>query len=896
VALEPGSSVGPYEVVAKLGAGGMGEVYRARDTRLNRDVAIKTLPSYVAMDRERAERFDREAKLLAALNHPHIAGIHGLEQSAAGVCLVLELVDGESLAAKIGVTPIPVGEALRIARQIADALLAAHDKGIIHRDLKPANVMLTADGQVKVLDFGLGKVVESDPAKDTSNSPTMTLGATQVGMLLGTAAYMSPEQAKGQNADKRSDVWAFGCVLFEMLTGTRAFQGDDVSDTLAAVLKSEPAWAALPADVPPAVRALLEGCLDKSRRSRLADVSAAIFVIDRHQNLGGSKAASEPPASPPLPMWKRLLPLAETAVGVAALVSLAWWAAWPAATPGAISRFVVPLTEEQTFSNSARRVVAVSPDGTAMVFSGGTPLYIRRFGELNAQAIPGADKALLGPVFSPDGGQIAYWSAGDRQIKRIGIGGGAPVPIRPAAGAPFGMQWGEAGLVVGLGVGGVVRISDRGDVEDLVKVEPGEAASDPQLLPGGRHLLVTIGAEVGSSIETWDKARIVVYNLDTKARTVVRDGANGGRYIRTGHLLYAVGGTIFAAPFDLREMRESGPSVPVVEGVRRGVTGVVHYDVSPSGVLAYAPGPLGTSLVPSGLAFTDRTGAVEQLKLAPASFGFPRASKDGRSIAFELTQAGETSIWVYALAGSTSMRRLTLTGRSRHPVWSSDSQQIAFQSDREGDLGIFAQRADGTGPVTRLTRAEKGEAHVPESWSPNGQHLLYSATKGTEVTSWVLSVRDGRAEKFGGVTSSRPITAEFHPFGNWVAYSSDAGRQEGFVFVQPFPPTGEIHQVSKDGENGHHPMWSPDGKELFYIPQVGRFVSVGVMLKPTFTFTDPKQMPRKFAVSSPVSQRPWDIARDGRTLSIYEAGVSGAPELRVVLNWFEELTARVPVR
>ena len=894
VSLSPGSSVGPYQIVGSLGAGGMGEVYRARDTRLNRDVAIKTLPASVAMDRERAERFDREAKLLAALNHPHIAGIHGVEHAGGAMCLVLELVEGQSLAARISGTPLPVDEALRVARQIADALVAAHDRGIIHRDLKPANVMLTADGQVKVLDFGLGKVVEPDSSKDLSNSPTMSLGGTQVGMLLGTAAYMSPEQAKGLPADKRSDVWAFGCVLFEMLTGARAFHGDDVSETLAAVLKSDPGWGVLPADVPPAVRALLESCLQKSRRTRLADLSAAMFVIDRHQHFGA--ATDRPSADGRAPFWRRVVPLAATAVVVAALVSAAWWAARPAPAPVRTSRFVVPLTEAQAFSNSARRVVAVAPDGTAVVFSGGTPLHIRRFGELNAQVIPGADVALLGPVFSPDGRQIAYWSAGDRAIKRISVEGGATVPIRAGAGAPFGMHWSEAGLVVGLGPNGVIRISDRGEVEDLLKLAAPEAASDPQLLPDGRHLLVTIGSEVGSTIESWDKANVVVFTLATGTRKVIREGANGARYISTGHLLYAVGGTVFAAPFDLRELRETGPSVPVVEGVRRGVTGVVHYDVSPTGVLAYAPGPAGTSFMPSGLTFTDRSGVIAQLKISPASYGFPRASKDGRSIAFELTQSGETSVWVYALSGATSMRRLTLTGRSRHPVWSPDSLRIAFQSDREGDLGLFAQRADNTGGVTRLTKADKGEAHVPESWSPDGAHLLYSVIKGPETTLWVLSLRDSRAEKFGGVTSSRPTTAEFDPTGRWVAYSSDAGRQEGFVFVQPFPATGEIHQVSKDGENGHHPMWGPDGKELFYIPQVGRFVAVGVSMKPTFTFTDPRPVPRKFAVSSPVSQRPWDIAPDGRVLSVYEAGVSGAPEIHVVLNWFEELRTRVPVR
>ncbi len=875
----------------------MGEVYRARDIRLNRDVAIKTLPTHVATDRERAERFDREAKLLAALNHPHIAGIHGVEQSGGSMCLVLELVEGQSLADRLAGAPLPVAEALRIARQIADALVAAHDRGIIHRDLKPGNVMLTADGQVKVLDFGLGKIVEPDSSKDVSNSPTMSLGGTQIGMLLGTAGYMSPEQAKGLPADKRSDVWAFGCVLFEMFTGTRAFQGDDVSETLAAVLKSEPGWGSLPADVPPAVRAMLESCLEKSRRTRLADLSAALFVIDRHQSLG-TTATSGISAAPPAPrgaLWTRALPCVATAAVVAALVSAMWWMARPAPASAPISRFILGLTEAQTFSNSARRVVAVSPDGTALAFSGGTPLFIRRFNELNAHAIPGADTALLGPVFSPDGRQVAYFSSNDRTIKRINVEGGAPVSIRTQVGAPFGMRWTEAGLIVSLGTNGVIQISDQGEEKQLIKLESPDAASDAQLLPGGRHLLVTIGAEVGSTVESWDKARVMVYDLQVGTRTVVRENANGARYIPTGHLLYAVGGTVFAAPFDLRQMRETGPSVPVVEGVRRGVTGVVHFDVSPSGVLAYAPGPAGPSLMPTGMVFMDRSGVIEPLKLPPASYGFPRVSKDGKSIAFELNQSGETSIWVYALSGVTSMKRLTLTGRNRHPVWSPDGR-VAFQSDREGDFGIFAQRADGTGGVTRVTKAETGVVHAPESWSPDGQHLLYSATKGADVTLWVVSLRDGRTEPFGGVKASRPITAEFHPSGTWVAYASDANRQEGFVYVQPFPATGEIHQISKDGENGHHPMWSPDGKELFYIPQVGRFVVAGVSIKPTFTFTDPRPVPRKFAVSSPVSQRPWDVGRDGRVISVYEAGVSGAPELHVVLNWFEELRTKAPIR
>jgi len=870
----------------------MGEVYRARDTRLNRDVAIKTLPAHVASDRERTERFQREAQLLAALSHPHIAGIFGLEQTGAATCLVLELVDGESLAARLSAGPLPVAEALRIARQIADALLAAHDKGIVHRDLKPANVMLTSDGQAKVLDFGLGKVIEPDSARDVSNSPTMTLGATQVGMLLGTAAYMSPEQAKGLAADKRSDVWAFGCVLFEMLTGARAFHGDDVSESLAAVLKSEPGWATLPAGTPAPVRALLESCLQKSRRARIADLSAAIFVIDHQESLAAQTGTA---GAAKRPLARRLLPLAATAVLGAGVVSLAWWALRPAAAVRPTSRFVVALTDEQTFSSSTRPVVAVSPDGTRIVFVGNKGLFVRPIGEFAAHLIPGTEGALE-PTFSSDGREIAFWSSTNRNVQRINADGGVPVTIAPATQA-ITLAWSRYGLLAGNGPAGVSLLANGGAATNIVSVDARQYAYGPQFLPGGRHVLVSIGNQAASSQEILEQWRVVAYSLDTGATTLVRDGASAARYLPTGHLVFAIGGTLYAAPFDPRSLKITGPEVAVVEGVRRGLTGAAHYDFSDSGVLAYVPGPASTTSVPGGLAFADRSGAVEQLPVRTGAYDYPRAAPNGKSIAFELSQSGDVSVWVYDLKSGTSMRRLTLVGkRNRYPVWSPQSDRIAFQSDREGDLGIFAQRADGTGAVVRLAKAEAGVEYIPESWSPTGDHLLFTAMKGAEATLSVLSLRDGSIAPFGGVKSGRPVTAVFSPDGKWVAYSTDADRTEGFVYVQPFPATGEIRQISKDGENGHHPMWAPGGKELLYVPQVGRLVVVSISTTPTFTFSDPKPVPRRFAVSNPVTERPWDIAPDGRILSIYDSTLSMTPEIRVVLDWFDELRARVPIR
>ena len=875
----------------------MGEVYRARDTRLNRDVAIKTLPAQVASDRERTERFQREAQILAALSHPHIAGIYGLEQTGAATCLVLELVDGESLAARLSAGPLPVAEALRLARQIADALLAAHDKGIVHRDLKPANVMLTADGQAKVLDFGLGKVVESESARDVSNSPTMTLGATQAGMLLGTAAYMSPEQAKGLAADKRSDVWAFGCVLFEMLTGARAFHGDDVSESLAAVLKSEPGWATLPPGTSAPVRALLESCLQKSRRARLADLSAAIFVIDHQASLAAPIGAVGVPLPARQSLARRLLPLAATAVLVAGVVSLAWWALRPVTAARPTSRFVIALTDEQTFSSGTRPILAVSPDGTNLVFVGNKGLFVRPIGEFAARLIPGTEGA-LGPAFSPDGHEIAYWSNTARTVQRISTEGGVPATIVPTSPQTISLEWSPYGMLAGDGLSGLSMLGNGTPAKKIMSLDARQFASSPRFLPGGRHVLVSIASQSSSSQETLERWRVVAYSLDSGATTLVRDGASAARYLPTGHLVFAIGGTLYAAPFDPRTLKITGPEVAVVEGVRRGTSGAAHYDVSESGVLAYVAGPPATTSSPGGLAFADRSGAVEQLPVRTGGYDYPRAAPNGKSIAFELSQPGDLSVWVYNLKSGTSMSRLTLVGkRNRYPVWSPQSDRIAFQSDREGDLGIFAQRVDGTGAVVRLTKAEAGDEHIPESWSPTGDHLLFTVLKANQAaTLFVLSLRDGSIAPFGGVKSGRPVTAVFSPDGKWVAYSTDADRSEGFVYVQPFPATGEIHQISKDGENGHHPMWASGGKELLFVPQVGRLVSVSISTAPTFTFSDPKPVPRRFAVSNPITERPWDVAPDGRILSIFDSSMSMTPEIRVVLNWFDELRARVPVK
>ena len=506
MALTAGTRLGQYEILAPLGAGGMGEVYRGRDTKLDREVALKILPDAFTNDPERVARFRREAQVLAALNHPHIAAIYGLDEANGSQFLVLELVDGESLDARLARGPIPVDESLEIARQIAEALEAAHEKGIIHRDLKPANVALTGDGQVKVLDFGLAKLGVTDKAGATGavrpdgalDSPTITSPTmmTAVGMILGTAAYMSPEQAKGLTADKRSDAWAFGCVLYEMLTGKRAFAAEDVSDTLAAVLRGEADWTALPAHVSPATRLLLQRCLEKDRKKRIADISIARFLINEPAIVTLDAGVAPAPSKP---LWRRAIPFTATAVFAAALVAGVAWTLRPSSTPLTISRFTIPLPEGQVFTNDGRHVLAISPDGTRIVYVANVRLHLRSMSDLEATPIPGTEsrQGVLNPVFSPDGGSVAFWVADDRMIKRIAINGGAAVNICPAE-RPSGIAWDASGILFGQGRDGIKRVAAAGgEPETLVRVSDGEIAHGPQMLPDGRSVLFTVATGSG---------------------------------------------------------------------------------------------------------------------------------------------------------------------------------------------------------------------------------------------------------------------------------------------------------------------------------------------------------------------------------------------------------------
>jgi eukaryotic-like serine/threonine-protein kinase len=910
VSLFPGTRLGAYEIVSLLGVGGMGEVYRARDTKLNREVAIKVLLPAVAEDPERLARFQREAQLLASLNHPHIGAIYGLEDTGDERALVMELVEGPTLADRIASGPVPLDEALPIARQIAEALEAAHEQGIIHRDLKPANIKVRPDGTVKVLDFGLAKAF--DPAggshPNATMSPTLSLHATHAGIILGTAAYMAPEQARGRAVDRRADIWAFGVVVFEMLTGKRAFEGDDISITLAAVLKDDLNWSALPAETPPHIRTLLRRCLQKDPQKRLPHIGLARIEIEEGQSgvlasaPGLAQGVGLPLPTPPRPLWKRAAPAALAGVVAASLGVIAMWTLRPAAARLPVVRFHTALPEvAAVFNAPTRQNIAVSPDGSAIAFAA-NGLFLHSLADDQAtQLVRGNnDESVANPFFSPDGRWIGFFSgagggSGSGTLKKIAVTGGSPITLC-ASDPPFGASWSDGAILFSTSKG-ILRVQEYGGTPENL-VAGGQLMQSPQLLPGGDALLFAVG-QIG--VNGWNRAQIVVQSLKTGQRRMLIDGGTDPRYVPTGHLVYALGGVLFAVPFNVRRLEVTGGAVPVVEGVRRAaVAGAALFGFSNTGSLAYVPGPSAGDATNTDLAWTGKDGGRTPLKVPPAQYETPRISPDGRRVAVGNIDSSGPNIWIVDLSGASQMRRLTFGGKNTRPEWSPDGERIAFQSDREGVPGIFWQRADGTGTAERLTRSESGVAHVPESWAPDGKRLLFSKAKGNDVSLWVLSFSELKAEPFNGAHSTRLMNAVFSPDGGWVAYGSDESGTDA-VYVQPFPATGSKFQISR-GDVGHHALWSRDGKQLFYIPGPGRFAVVNVTTQPSFSVSAPVPEPRAFNIgNAQTSPRNHDIGPDGRILGIVTAGqaASGpvaAQQINVVLNWFEELKQRVPTK
>jgi serine/threonine-protein kinase len=878
----------------------MGEVYRAHDSKLGRAVAIKLLPEVWALDPERLARFEREARVLASLNHPHIAALYGFEEAAGRHLLVMELVEGETLADRLVRGPMPVDETLDVAHQIAEALESAHEKGIIHRDLKPANVKITPEDRVKVLDFGLARLPDTDNAASSStaaNSPTLSVLATQAGIIMGTAGYMSPEQAKGAVADHRSDMFSFGAVLYEMLTGRRAFHADTAAETMAAVLMREPDFGLLPSNLNPRIIDLLRRCLDKHARRRwqaAGDLRAEIEAVRAAPTAAAVESRS---AAAPKPLWRRAIPLAASAALASALTGvLVWWNIPPVTRPP-IVRFSIVLNEGDVFANTSTRPMAISPDGTRVIYASNGRLHSRELSKGQATPVAGTEQMIIAePVFSPDSQSLVFVSVADRALKRISVSGGPPVTLGPVE-FPFGLGWGGNEIFLAQ-PGAIMRIPEGGGKpETIVKLEPGQSAHGPQLLPDGKTLLFTLRQNAGQG--SWDTAEIVAYTLPSGSRKVVRHGAGNGRYLTSGYLVYSQGGVLFAAPFDVTRLEVTGTASPVLEGVGRTGTGGALFDISETGSLAYIEGPatLASTRRLSDMVVLDESGSAEVLKVPSGPHESPRISPDGTRVAFGSSDGSEAGIWIYDLNALTTPRKLTFGSNNRYPVWSADGRYVAFQSDRDGDLAVFRQPANVSGAAAeRLTKPAKGAAHIPESWSKKGDLLLFSEVNGGVATLWAHSLQGGKATQVGGVRSSAPLNAELSQDGRLLAYTVRGGPGLTAIYVEPFPSTGA--KASIPDELGHHPAWSPDGKTLFYVPGAQPVTGVAVTTQPAISFSSPRTWSGKVPNVTPFGDpRNYDVLPDGKRFIFTRVNAGGqeggsTAQIRVVVNWTEEFRGR----
>jgi Tol biopolymer transport system component len=891
MALAPGQRIGVYEVIGPLGAGGMGEVYRARDARLGRDVALKVLPAVFAADQERLARFEREAQVLAALNHPHIAQIYGIEDGPAKAgphettrALVMELVEGETLAERISGQPLPADDALAIARQIADALEAAHEQGIIHRDLKPANIKVTPAGAVKVLDFGLAKL--NDPnvsnvsnvpnvpnAPNVSMSPTVISPAmTTVGVLLGTAAYMAPEQARGRQTDRRVDVWAFGCVLFEMLSGRQAFPGSDVTEVLATVLKSEPEWDALPSTTPPRVRRVLERCLQKDPKQRIRDIGDVRLGLDGAFETRVAASSASEPARQRRVFW----PIAVVAVALLA-AGLTWLFGRPAPASEVTKRFAMVLPTGDLLPFTAGTMVAVSPDGRTLAYRaarGGTiRLFVRQIDQVEAAVVGDATPGEA-PFFSADGEWIAYNAV--NALRKVSVRGGPAETIAPVTDSFRGGDWSADGTIAL--AGGTLSIvpSTGGTLTTLATAPAGKRFWYPQIIAGGRAILYT------SSFPRPDAGDIELLDVESKTSRKLLPGA-AGRLLPTGHLVYIRSGTLWAVRFDESSLQVQGTPVPVVEGVRVEGGGAVQYNVGRDGTLMFIAGANSTA---TRLMWIDRDGREETLGLPPRAYFSVRLDRTSRLAAIDVRDQGNegSDIWVLPLGRLTPTRVTFDAADDTLPAWTPDGK-LVFSSTRETVLSLFSQPADGTGSAVKIAFDQDGldQAVV----SPDGKSVLARSAEDIVIASI-----DGRTVRKLIDSPFRDRNPDVSPDGRWLAYQSDeSGVPE--VYVRPFPDTGKGKwQVSEQG--GSRPVWARSGTELFYLGADGTVMSVSYNVAANaFVPSTPRAVVR--LPQAPGAHRGFDVSADGRRfLTIGGQTSTERAEINVVLNWLEELKKRVP--
>jgi eukaryotic-like serine/threonine-protein kinase len=906
-----GGAIAHYQIVSKLGEGGMGVVYRARDPRLNRDVAIKVLlPDLFAADPGRKARFEREARLLATLSHPNVAAIHGMEQADGQSCLVLELVEGRTLAERLKKGRIPVEQALGICQQIAAGLEAAHEKGIVHRDLKPANIKLTPEGQVKILDFGLAKAFDPQTAPaDSAQTPALTDPLTSAGVILGTAAYMSPEQASGKPTDKRTDIWAFGCIFYECLTGKRAFGGETVTETLAAVIRGEPDWKVLPEDLPYGVRSLLRRCLQKDPGLRLHDIADAGIEIGE----------SFPQ---PAEEFTRALRISQrwmagfVAVALVAGVLIGAGVLWrfrPVAA-GSVVRSVIKLEPGHWLDGflyerkPTRTAVALSAGGRFIVYSAimenpaagaKGQLYLRWLDQPAAVAIPGTEGG-ISPFLSPDDRWVGFWA--DDKLMKVPIEGGVPVALCDVE-RLFGTTWRSDNRIVfspGESTGLSVIPADGGKPEvltvpDKTRQEYGHRL--PRFLPGGKGMLFTVMRE------PYDlRPRVAVLLGKTREwRNLLEDAADA-RYVPTGHLIFLRQGTLMAARFDLDRLEVTGQPVPAIAGVAQALnvlasgyrTAAGQFSISGSGELVYAAGGINPDLENS-LVWVDQRGNAEPALPFKGPFFAPRLAPDGRRIAYILL-GREFQAWQYDLVRGVATR-LTSEGKTDYVTWTPDGKRVAFNWWKPGAVpNLYWQPVDGSSETERLTTSQYSQ--WPGAWSSDGTTLAFvEASPDTRDSIQLLDLRDRRVTPFLHSQSSVAYP-ELSPDGRWLAYGSyESGSGQvysGQVYVRPFPGPGGQWQISQ--QEGWGPLWARNGKQLFY--RSGNQVwAVDVQTQPAFSVGKPRLLLEQAWFDGGHPIRSWDLSLDGRRFLMVkhdDRKPTPVTELILVQNWFEELKRLAP--
>ena len=881
MSLNPGDRLSQYEVLEAIGAGGMGEVYRARDTRLDRDVAIKVLPDEFSRDKDRLARFEREAKLLAQLNHPNIATLHGLEEAHGRKFIVMELIEGQTLAERIASGPIPIDEAILLFQQIATGLAVAHEKGIVHRDLKPANIKIGLDGTPKILDFGLAKAFagKDEPSAHSSQSPTLTKG-TALGVIIGTASYMSPEQARGKTVDKRTDIWALGCCLYEALTGKHAFLGETVTDTLAAVVKQEPRLDRLPRETPSLCRVLIGRCLEKDLKNRLHDAADA-HVLLQESSRADSSAGTTGTTSP----WPRMAAALLIGCALGALLVALVSPGDRDDAPRPVTEFTVLRPEFDRMDYRFAPAIALSPDGTKLAFvatsSGEDMVFVRELGKRGARLIPQTERA-TSVFFSPDGEWIGFTA--DDKLKKVAGAGQAPVTLADAQDA-YGASWGEDDMIVysRRDGGGLMEIPAAGGTpRPLTTIDTSEAAHRfPVHLPDDWGVLFNTGGVLDLTTNS-----VMVKPREGEPKLLIEDGTNA-RYAPTGHLLYGQRGALVAVPFDLERLEIVGDPVPVLEGVQQSqARSATQFSISEDGTLAYVPGIYAEN--DRTLMWVDRDGSEEILPVPSRSYGQPRLSPSGTQIAIAIGDDA-TDVWIYDVEDG-ALRRLTFGGSDGFPVWTPDGRRVVFQTIRDGVATVYWKPADGSGPAERLAVAETYD--MPHSFTPDGNQLALVQARSETSTdlSW-LDMTDRETHDYLK-TDGPENSPMFSPDGQFLAYrSSESGRVE--IYVQPFPATGGKWQVSTDG--GSEVVWGRDGRELFYRNDA-KFMVVDVSLDPVFSAGKPRILFEAEYERTVPDRANYDVTHDAQRFLVVKAGgdVQPSREIVITLNWAETLKTTLP--